>query len=107
MIASGKPPREDPIPNVQASITAWKTILAATSPLAGVRVNIRGNGKEEGFVDVIARGGAEWIRMYRWVVVRMTSDSESLWGEDGTLWTGSVRAWTIWLMDIVRKNRIS
>ena len=23
--------------------------------------------KDEGFVDIVARGGQEWIRMYRWV----------------------------------------
>ncbi len=65
MAQSGIPPKDDPLPNVSGLMTVWKQILLANAPLAGIRVNMKGKGKEEAFVDVIARGGEEWIRIYR------------------------------------------
>ena len=68
MAESGVPPKDDPLPTVAGMMTAWKQVLLAQPPLAAIRVNIKGKGKEEAFVDVVARGGEEWIRIYRWVV---------------------------------------
>ena len=59
------PPKDDPLPNVLGLVTVWKQVLLARPPLAGIRTSIKGKGKEEAFVDVIARGGEEWIRIYR------------------------------------------
>jgi len=75
MVASDVPPKEDPLPNVAGSITIWKQILLAQPPLAGIRVSMKGKGKEEAFVDVIARGGEEWIRIYRWVSIHSCNSS--------------------------------
>ncbi len=78
MIQQGVLPREDPLPSVEAAMTVWKTALSARAPVTSVRVKQRsptqrGGGKqtssvgkrEEGPVDVICRGGAEWIKIYR------------------------------------------
>jgi hypothetical protein len=69
---SNIPPREDPMPNVQAFTTAWKQICLAEPPISGVKISMKGKEKaqhaskeSEGFVDVIARGGLEWIRIFR------------------------------------------
>lgn len=92
---SGLEQNEDPLPNVLGSITFAKTLLTVPAPLVGVKIMIssqrksgedyangaalgRGRGKratkmggkgekEEGFVDIVAKGGQEWIRMYRLV----------------------------------------
>jgi hypothetical protein len=79
MLASGVSPRDDPRSNANALTTFWKVVLASRAPIAGLRMTMRidGNGKEtgrrksaneaamEGFVDVVAKGGEEWIRIYR------------------------------------------
>lgn len=90
---SGVPPSEDPLPNVTGQITFAKQLLAATPPVVGVKLMLStqtkvaqdfangaaiGGGKdgrankrrpkgdkEEGFVDIVAQGGREWIRLYR------------------------------------------
>lgn len=65
MIESGIPPRDDPLPNVMGLITFWKTLLLARGPIPAIKTGFKGKGKEECFVDVVARGGEEWIRIYR------------------------------------------
>ena len=64
MAESDVPPRDDPLPAVQGLVTFWKQLLLARGPITGVRTNMKGKEREEGFVDVIARGGSEWIRIY-------------------------------------------
>lgn len=66
-MASGQTPKEDPLPNIQGFITFWKQVLLARTPIAAIRTQMKGKGKEEAFVDVVARGGEEWIRIYRYV----------------------------------------
>jgi hypothetical protein len=68
MASSGIPPKDDPLPNIAGLVTLWKQILTARPPLPAIRVNMKGRTKEEAFIDVIARGGEEWIRIYRWVL---------------------------------------
>ncbi|WVW86120.1 hypothetical protein I302_108160 [Kwoniella bestiolae CBS 10118] len=88
MIDSRIPPKDDPIPTVLNLITYWKIIITSQSPMVGVKMsmggekrqawplsktstvptaNVNGKGKEkekEVWVDVIAQGGREWIRIY-------------------------------------------
>lgn len=62
-------PQEDPMPSVEAMTTVWKTVLNAVPPIAAVRSPMRTRGSrkrgEEVFVDVVAKGGEEWIKIYR------------------------------------------
>jgi hypothetical protein len=82
------PPREDPLPNVLGIVTFVKQLLLANAPIAAIKImmhsqsmieerqaiGLKGAGrkgkekardKDEGFVDIIAAGGQEWIRIYR------------------------------------------
>ncbi|BEI94690.1 uncharacterized protein CcaverHIS019_0702710 [Cutaneotrichosporon cavernicola] len=66
---SDDPPREDPLPVIQGLATAWKCLVLAATPVPAVRMSSKlpASGNQparEGFVDVVARGGAEWIRIY-------------------------------------------
>jgi hypothetical protein len=86
MLEQGIVPRDDPLPNVESLVTTWKILLNAEAPIAGVRTMLKSSAKrkkakEEGFVDVVARGGEEWIRVYRCVSrpsVRVTSGCEAV-----------------------------
>ena len=85
---SSVPPREDPLPNVLGMITFVKQLLIAPAPISAVKLMMHSQGiveerqangfkgpgrkgkekakdKDEGFVDIIAAGGLEWIRIYR------------------------------------------
>ncbi|WVQ73032.1 hypothetical protein IAR50_002595 [Cryptococcus sp. DSM 104548] len=86
MIDSSIPPQEDPLPSVQGMETFWKIVISAEPPIVGVKMPMGGNaggavtpkgqgwpkgqqkkgGKKnkECWVDVIARGGNEWVRVY-------------------------------------------
>ncbi|ORX40623.1 hypothetical protein BD324DRAFT_11941 [Kockovaella imperatae] len=76
------PVSDDPLPNVLTQVAMWKQVLLSRPPLAGIRIplspgklsstrasvkneDVKGKGKsKEGFVDIIARGGKEWIKFY-------------------------------------------
>ncbi|TYJ57099.1 hypothetical protein B9479_002200 [Cryptococcus floricola] len=86
MIDHGIPPQEDPLPSVQGMETFWKILITTEPPIVGVKMPMGGNaggaltpkgqggpkgqqkkgGKKnkECWVDVIARGGNEWVRVY-------------------------------------------
>lgn len=67
MAASDVPLAEDPLPPVLGLVTIWKQVVLARAPVTFVRSAFKGAGGKkarETFVDVIARGGAEWIRLY-------------------------------------------
>ncbi|ORY33479.1 hypothetical protein BCR39DRAFT_303286 [Naematelia encephala] len=64
MHASGVPPKDDPLPNVAAMMTLWKATLRAQGPVTALKSSFKGKGKEEAFVDIVARGGAQWIKIY-------------------------------------------
>lgn len=88
MIDSGVPPQEDPLPSVQGLETFWKVVVGCKPPVVGVRMpmgsdkggswlepgskarKIPGSGgkrekkTKEVWVDVLAAGGKEWIRIY-------------------------------------------
>lgn len=90
LAASGEPPREDPLPIALGLATSWKQVVLARGPIPAVRMQIQVPGQNgiksrlgsrssssspapssngprrprEAFVDVVARGGAEWIRIY-------------------------------------------
>lgn len=71
-------PREDPLPVALGLATSWKSIVLAHAPVPAVRMAVKieepwdGKGKKpqpkgkqrEAFVDVVAAGGAEWVRIY-------------------------------------------
>lgn len=89
MIDSNIPPQEDPLPSVQGLETFWKVVISCKPPVVGVRMpmgrdkggswsgaeskgrKVPGNGghkarkAKEIWVDVLADGGKEWIRIYR------------------------------------------
>lgn len=89
MIGSCVPPQEDPLPSVQGLETFWKVVVSCKPPVVGVRMpmcsdkggswlgpgskgrKIPGSGgkrakkTKEVWVDVLAEGGKEWIRIYR------------------------------------------
>jgi hypothetical protein len=73
MKTSGAPPKESPLPGVQGLVTFYKLVLEARPPIAGMRVTMKGKEKDEGFVDVIADGGKEWIRIYRYASLHLPS----------------------------------
>lgn len=53
------------MPAVQGFVTSWKQVTTATLPVPAVRMSVTSaRTKRETFVDVVARGGAEWIRVY-------------------------------------------
>jgi hypothetical protein len=83
MIEQGIEPQEDPTPSVEALITVWKTVLSSTPPVVGVRMPVRAYSskkrKEETSVDVIAKGGEEWIKIYRWAVSALSV--KALWAD--------------------------
>lgn len=79
-------PKDDPLPNVLGTTTFLKQLLIAPVPIVAVKLMMRSqsstpeklaNGKyksyrrreeserDAGFVDIIAAGGEEWIRIYR------------------------------------------
>ncbi|WWC91659.1 uncharacterized protein L201_006605 [Kwoniella dendrophila CBS 6074] len=43
MIASGIPPKDDPLPTVNNLITFWKIILTSTSPIVGIKMSMGGD----------------------------------------------------------------
>lgn len=90
MLSSSNPPNEDPLPNVLGMVTFLKQLFIAPLPIVAVKLMMRspidindrlptgrykplkGKKKDEarterdaGFVDIIAAGGEEWIRIYR------------------------------------------
>jgi len=69
MQEKGIPPKDDPLPSIEGFITAWKCILSAEAPVTAVRTTLKvikkAPGRDEAFLDVIARGGEEWVRIYR------------------------------------------
>jgi len=69
MIEKGIPPKDDPIPSIEGFITAWKAVLSAEAPITAVRTTLKlekkNSAKDEAFLDVIARGGEEWVKIYR------------------------------------------
>ncbi|CAK9782364.1 hypothetical protein CC85DRAFT_282408 [Cutaneotrichosporon oleaginosum] len=67
LLASGLPVHLDPFPVVQSLATLWKCVVLAEGPVPVVRMSIKLPATvpvREGFIDVVARGGAEWIRIY-------------------------------------------
>lgn len=88
MINSGMPPQEDPLPSVQGLETFWKVVVSCKPPVVGVRMPMgrnkggscsgpenngrkaplngghRAKNAKEVWVDVLADGGKEWIRIY-------------------------------------------
>lgn len=64
MLANGVNPRESPLPIALGHQTYWNTIISARGPIPAIRTTFQGPNKKEAFVDVVARGGAEWIRLY-------------------------------------------
>lgn len=46
-------------------MTSWKQLTTAQTPVPAVRMSVSSaKTRKETFVDVVARGGAEWIRVY-------------------------------------------
>jgi hypothetical protein len=39
-------------------------VLLAPTPLTAVKATLKGKDKEEAFVDIVARGGSEWIKFW-------------------------------------------
>ncbi|EJT48242.1 hypothetical protein A1Q1_02808 [Trichosporon asahii var. asahii CBS 2479] len=64
MLADGVNPRESPLPIALGHQTYWNTITHARGPIPAIRATFKGPDKKEAFVDVVAQGGAEWIRLF-------------------------------------------
>jgi hypothetical protein len=74
MLEKDTPPKDDPLPSIEGFVTVWKAILLAEAPVTAVRTTLKvikkAPGRDEAFLDVIARGGEEWVKIYRYVVFR-------------------------------------
>ncbi|KAK4685417.1 hypothetical protein P7C73_g4731, partial [Tremellales sp. Uapishka_1] len=64
MMDSGLPPKEDPLPSAVGQVTFFKCMLRAKTPIPAIKASIKGKGKEDAFVDIVAQGGEEWIKVY-------------------------------------------
>lgn len=76
MAEKGFPPKDDPLPSIEGLITVWKAVLSAEAPVTALRTTLKVTqkvaGKDDAFLDVIARGGEEWVKIYRWVIAFFT-----------------------------------
>ncbi|WVR07720.1 hypothetical protein IAU60_004762 [Kwoniella sp. DSM 27419] len=121
MAQSPIPPKEDPLPSVQGLITFWKIVVTSPPPIVGLRMGMGGekrmalaskankgksvqvqngakgkHGDKEVWVDVVADGGRQWVRIYSKKISHLLAefreadsyinsdfDSDSSGGEDG------------------------